>query len=221
MKTKYINKKGMAGIIVVVLIMALLMSVSISYLKMMEVEGQVQEMSDSSERALDAAFAGISYAMAIAQGTKDMFKGESYLKHRPYLVENPTETGNFAVGLNKDDLTRRIESVWLYLDETMALIDEEETRPPYRFRATSYPCIVKDDDGNSSIEPNRYMVKSQGNFMYYESGTDDVIATFTSQIVAELFVASPSRRLYLRRYRTVPYQKGDSFFRRLTQLPQY
>lgn len=211
------KRRGMAGIITVVLIMALLMSVSISYLKMMEVEGQVQEMSDSAERAADAAFAGVSYAMAIAQGTKDTFKGAGYLDKRPYLVE-PGGNAALAGGLARAALALPIDSRWLYLDENMALVDEEETRPPYRFRAMSYPCLV---NASTTIDSNRYMVKAQGNYMYYETGTDEVVGTFTAQIVAELFVASGSKRLYLRRYRPVPYQSDARFFKNFSQLRAY
>jgi hypothetical protein len=216
---KKAKRRGMAGIVTVVLIMALLMSVSISYLKMMEVEGQVQEMSDSAERAADAAFAGVSYAMAIAQGTKDTFKGATYLEKRPYLVDDVSKTGDFKGGkydggMQRNNLSMKVPSAWLYLDENMALVDEDATRPPYRFRAMSYPCYTSPNN----IDPNRYMVKAQGNYMYYETGSDNVTATFTAQLVAELYVASASKRLYLKRYRAIPYQKEADFFKNFTQL---
>ena len=98
------------------------MTVSVSYLKVMDVEGLVQEMSDYSDRAEDAAFSGVSYAMAVAQSSREVFKGETANQKWPYIVNPTIIAGTYSGtynGIIISFLSNKIESQWIYLNETI------------------------------------------------------------------------------------------------------
>lgn len=206
------GKKAMAGTMTIILILGLLMTVSVSYLKVMDVEGLVQEMSDYSDRAEDAAFSGVSYAMAVAQSSREVFKGKTANQKWPYIL-NPTiiadtysETYN---GINIASLSNKIESQWIYLNETMKVVDDEEvTTPPYRFRVITYPYFK---DGG--YDESKYMVKAQGNYLVYETGTMDVVATHSAQLLAELSIDASKKQMFLKKYRRMPYQNDTDFYK--------
>lgn len=205
------GKKAMAGTMTIILILGLLMTVSVSYLKVMDVEGLVQEMSDYSDRAEDAAFSGVSYAMAVAQSSREVFKGKTANQKWPYIV-NPTifaaASGEYN-GINVASLSNKIESQWIYLNETMKVVDDEEvTTPPYRFRVITYPYFK---DG--VYDESKYMVKAQGNYLVYETGTMDVVATHSAQLLAELSIDASKKQMFLKKYRRMPYQNDTDFYK--------
>ncbi|MDD3001732.1 MAG: hypothetical protein PHF29_08250, partial [Candidatus Riflebacteria bacterium] len=201
------DKRAMAGIMTIILILGLLMTVSISYIKVMDVEGLVQEMSDYSDRAEDAAFSGVSYAMAVAQSSKDIFRGIKKIKSWPYMVEKAIVNDSYKFsaynGIPITDLVNIIESQWIYLNEKMKVVDDEEvTTPPYRFRVITYPHYTF---STTTYDDTKYMVKAQGNYLVYQAGTTDVVATHSAQLLAELTIDKSKRQIFLKKYRRMPF----------------
>lgn len=230
------NKKGMAGIITVVLIMALLASVSASYIKLMETENSVTTFTEQHQKAADAAFCGISYAMAKLQTQKNLFKPATNVNERTYIVSNQKmNTGSTLAGLN---ISKKIESKWHYMDNTNMIIDSDEItdkKPPYMFRVFTYPVKFgstkpADYDGNEDnyeilssnyYDKTIYMVKSQGLYLEYDDPNSDsreVIATHTAQFIAQLKIDRAQKRVFLYRYKPVPYQADNEFYKYLTKM---
>ena len=67
------NRRGSIGITIVMLVFCLLMSVSMSYQKTIQTETIIQNNVNYSDRAMDAAFSGVNYAMAVIQSNKKVF----------------------------------------------------------------------------------------------------------------------------------------------------
>ena len=74
------NKRGSIGITIVMLVFCLLMSVSMSYQKTIQSETLVQNNVNYSDRAVDAAFSGVNYAMAVIQSNKKVFADTGAIK---------------------------------------------------------------------------------------------------------------------------------------------
>ena len=83
----YNKKKGSIGITVIMLVFCLLMSVAMSYHKTIQTETMVKKQGDYSERAMDAAFSGVNYAMSLIQADKRVFSGTKI-----YLVDKDDTT---------------------------------------------------------------------------------------------------------------------------------
>ena len=228
------NKKGMAGIITVVLIMTLLASVSASYIKLMETENSVTTFTEQHQKAADAAFCGISYAMAKLQTQKNLFKpATNVVGNRTYIVSEskynaPSPTlANLSIDENK-----LIKSKWNYMDNTNMIIDSDEItdkKPPYMFRVFTYPtkAIYNENDdekesiGETAYSKIYYMVKSQGLYLEYDDPNSDsreVIATHTAQFIAQLKIDRAQKRVFLYRYKPVPYQADNEFYKYLTKM---
>lgn len=229
------NKKGMAGIITVVLIMALLASVSASYIKLMETENSVTTFTEQHQKAADAAFCGISYAMAKLQTQKNLFKPATSVKNRTYIVSESKYNASSPTLANLSiDKNKLIKSKWNYMDNTNMIIDSDEItdkKPPYMFRVFTYPTKAiygetdekdeKESIGSDAYSKIYYMVKSQGLYLEYDDPNSDsreVIATHTAQFIAQLKIDRAQKRVFLYRYKPVPYQADNEFYKYLTKM---
>lgn len=222
------SKNGMAGIVTVVLIMALLASVATSYIKLMQTENSVTVFSEQHQKAADAAFCGISYAMAQLQTQSKLFKSSSSVKDRKYIVKSG------KTSLNGIDITNGVDSKWNYMDNTNMIIDSDEVRdkkPPYMFRVFTYPTKAIYDEKNDEDEKESigatayskiyYMIKSQGLYLEYDDPNSDsreVIATHTAQYLAQLKIDRTQKRVFLYRYKPVPYQADNEFYKYLSKM---
>lgn len=189
------SKKGNAVTIMAVVILSFLMAVSTAYLSMLSTEFQIQGMIDHSDRALDAAFAGSQYALAILSEHDQMFlDGEDRVR--------------FTKGVGADI----IESEWLYYDidpfVDAALLDfvdpynEMVATAAYRFLISSYV----DPNGDEWL----YYIKSKGQYRTFDHGTTNANATYTAQILAKIDI-DPNRRLMrLRSWRRMPAEDSEN-----------
>jgi len=211
------KKRGQAGIIMIMLIFGLLMTVSTAYMKMVQTEVEVQGMVDNSDRAMDAAFSGISYAIAIAQSNKSMFINDvNAVASRTYIIASTTSLSDWT-SLNAAWTTTKVNKVasvpadWLFLNETLDLykINEQAASPPYFFRVTSYPA----PSSSEIASPPVYLIKSQGRFLHYSDDKATVLATFSAQLIAECKIMFNRKIVQLYRYRYMPFQKDDDFFK--------
>ncbi len=211
------EKNGQAGIIMIMLIFGLLMTVSTAYMKMVQTEVEVQGMVDNSDRAMDAAFSGISYAIAIAQSNKSMFINRvEAVASRTYIIASTTSLSdltslNAAWTKTKVNKVASVPADWLFLNETLDLykINEQAASPPYFFRVTSFPAAST----TAVADPEKYVIKSQGRFLHYSDDKATVLATFSAQLIAECKIMFNRKIVQLYRYRYMPFQKGNDFFK--------
>lgn len=206
--------QGMAGTILVIMVFGLMVSISTAYIKMVQTETQVQGLIDNSDRALDAAFSGVNFVMAVCQGQKLMFENDATkAKERRYFIRPSHLSTDWSL-LNVANLDtssiykNATDSDWFFLNDHLSLFDYGDTASstkPYQFRVVSYPST----DGAGIILPASYIIKSQGRFLTYSSNI--VTATFTSQIIAECEVNFTRKVIQLKRWRHMPVQASDTF----------
>lgn len=190
------TNRGSIGITIVMLVFGFLMSVSMAYHKSVQTETLIQNISDQSDRAMDAAFSGVNYAMALLQSHKEIFKSDQ----------------NKVLICNSDTSDEKYTSNWiiatdaykLYLDE-----DRESTKktyPPYRFKvACNTNSYFKDSEGQ------KVLIKSYGEYIKYEGTT--IVASYGAQIMAECLISKTTRTIKLERYRRMQVQvENDNSF---------
>ncbi|HMM59796.1 MAG TPA: hypothetical protein PKC25_06640 [Candidatus Rifleibacterium sp.] len=219
-KTK---KYGQAGIIMIMLIFGLLMTVSTAYMKMVQTEVDILGMVDHSDRAADAAFSGINYAIALAQKNRSMFdeiSGMAAVASRTYITSFANSNWSpvqIPSGVTWDNakvktLVASVPSDWIFLNETLDnyLIDSQIASPPYFFRVTSYPATSTTSVATTAV----LLIKSQGRYYQYsDASKTSIIATFSAQLIAECKVVFKRKILQLNRYRYMPFQSDTDFFK--------
>jgi hypothetical protein len=210
-KTQFKKKSGMVGTVVAVVILSLLMSISMAFMKVVQTESQVVEAIDYTDRAMDAAFSGIEYAVSIMQSTRETFKS-GFEKKRPYLVQDKTNIDTIWGTISdktEANYDRLIDTDWIFVDEDMDFLDiDDGADKPYQFRAISYPA----NNGSNAIDPDRFYVKSQG--LYLELATDGTVQnTFKFQMIAEISVDSVRKILKIVNWRRTDYENDANFFK--------
>lgn len=198
------RKQGSIAITMVMLVFCLLMSVSMSYHKMIQTEEMVQSYSDYSDRAIDAAFSGINYAMSEVQSEKKVFSANA----KVLFKTNPTST---AI----DKIEKK--SQWLYLNKNMTFTNYKDNSgnfPPYRF------IVGTDSDGSKSYVPasNTFYIKSVGEYFCYDGNIKNSIATYTAELLAECYIDKSTKTIRLLRYKKLnPYLKNLYSFTKYDQ----
>jgi hypothetical protein len=217
---KTLQKTGQAGIIMIMLIFGLLMTVSTAYMKMVQTEIEVQGMIDQSDRAMDAAFSGINYAIAIAQKNRSMFDDSiTAVASRTYVTSTSSSWSPIQIpsGITWDNtrvktLVASVPSDWIFLNETLDnyILDSQPASPPYFFRVTSYPATSTTNVATTGV----LLVKSQGRYYNYsDKDKTTIIGTFTTQLIAECKVIFKRKIVQLNRYRYMPFQSDSDFFK--------
>ena len=215
------QKRGQAGLIMIMLIFGLLMTVSTAYMKIVQTEVEVQGMVDHSDRAADAAFSGINYAIALAQKNRSMFDDSiDAVASRTYIASftgsdwTPIQIPSGVTWNNAKvkTLVASVPSDWVFLNEKLEnyLIDSQTASPPYFFRVTSYPATSTSNVATTAL----LLIKSQGRyFNYSDKNKSEIIGTFSAQLIAECKVVFKRKILQLNRYRYMPFQKDSDFFK--------
>lgn len=220
MQNNTAQNRGMAGTIMIMLIFGLLMTVSTAYMTMVQTETEVQGLVDNTDRAVDAAFSGINYGIAISQTNKAMFENTvAACASRTYIIATNTSLSNWS-GINSAWTTSKVNQVasvpsdWLFLNEKLTnyLINDATASPPYHFRVTSYPLATSTSDAVSIASPSVYLIKAQGRYLTYSDDNSSVVATFTAQLIAECKINFSRKVVQLARYRFMPYDSTDAKF---------
>jgi len=186
-----------------------MMAVSTSYVTMVQTETRVQTSIDKIARAKDAAFSGVSYAIARLMATSSTFLVDSSpasLKgERLYFAYDATPASKNIrfTGLTPTDFRNVASSQWIYPDTT-GLLMSGETASSVAFRVTSYPAA-----SGTAINPFFYYVKSQGMYRDIEDGTT-VTATYSAQLLARLRIATLTYEVKLERYRSMEVESDGS-----------
>lgn len=198
----FYNKRGSIGITIVMMVFCFLMSISMAYQKSVQTENMIRKGSDYTDRAFDAAFSGINYAMASIQASKDVF----YAKK---ICITPTPSSG--------DIN--ILSRWVNLSETGSFdnyYDEDrkingspegapsmEKIPPYRFIVSCNTNSYYETGSGTSVK-QYILIKSYGEYLKYEE--DKIVATYSAQLMAECLIDKNSRTISLKRYRRMQPQ---------------
>ncbi len=192
------KKKGSIGITMVMLVFCLLMSVSMAYHKTIQTESLIQNNADYSDRAVDAAFSGINYAMAEIQSYKKVFStGHVYFVNSSITMgTDDTNKGSNWISLSSSATFEK------YYDEDRVVPEspnENEKIPPYRFKVACNTDSYFENDGKKCI-----LIKSYGDYFKYEGNTS--VATYSAQIMAECIIETDTRTIKLKRYRKMKPQ---------------
>lgn len=193
----------------VVMIFGFLMTISTAYLKMVQTEMEVQGMVDQSDRAMDAAFSGMSYAMAVAQTKSEMFLNDPLKAKDRYYFIGPSTNWVASLGFpNLGIFPNATSTDWLFLNESLMLFENTDTATQaYRFRVHSYPGVIS--AGN--IAPGSYTIKVQGQYRAFE-GTS-VMSTFSAQLIAQCEILFNNKVIQLKRWRQMQYETDAGFFK--------
>ena len=196
---KLLKKRGSIAITIVMLVFCLLMSVSMSYHKTIQTETMVQNNVNFSDRAVDAAFSGINYAMAVIQSNKKVFK----------TTTNPTPTKVMFVNAEDSAVTNSIQFVssWINLASTATFTtyldddrqnDQLKQHPPYRFK------IACASDSYLS-DYSKVYIKSRGEYLKYDEN-NNIVGSYSAQLMAECVLDSNTKTIRLNRYRRMQIQ---------------
>lgn len=192
-KTK--NKKGTIGITIVMLVFCMLMAVSMSYHKTLQTERIIKNNVNYSDRAMDAAFSGVNYAMALIQSNKSVFSENSPTNIT--ISNNPKSSSNYKSEWISLATSSKFSN---YYDEDRKIEGnpiEYEKIPPYRFKVS---CMAE----SYSSPRGKILIKSYGEYLKYDQNT--VTATYSAQIMAECEINTVTRTISLKRYRKMPPQ---------------
>ena len=202
------RKKGTIGITIVMLVFGLLMAVAMSYHKTLQTETMVQNNSNYSERAMDAAFSGVNYAMALLQSKKSVFSGTNV-----YLVKKG-DVGENKIEMDWISLNQKFDN---YFDEdryTSTNTDIcRDKIPPYRFIVSCSKEADGSNKSNYSLDGSDKIIyiKSKGQYIKYEdedldSSTprEDIDKIYEAQIIAKCIMKNSSKTIVLKSYKRVP-----------------
>ncbi|MBP5469711.1 MAG: hypothetical protein J6Z11_10770, partial [Candidatus Riflebacteria bacterium] len=184
---KVINKKGTIGITIVMLVFCMLMAVSMSYHKTLQTERIIKSNVNYSDRAMDAAFSGVNYAMAVIQSEKAVFSTDATHKNVLFLQPGSTSAGNI-VKISQWITLATTSTFSNYYDEDRK--DDKKQLPPYRFKVSCTTDSYSDDK-------KTVLIKSYGEYLKYDE--DKVIATYSAQIMAECDINTVTRTLSLKK----------------------
>lgn len=193
------SKKGSIGITIVMLVFCLLMSVSMSYQKTIQSETLVQNNVNYSDRAIDAAFSGINYAMAVIQSNKKVFADTGYVD---VLFTKDGDESN-------EDIHK---SLWINLASTATFesyLDEDRSTakqklPPYRFKIS---CTG--NSYNRTGAKSYVLVKSYGEYIKYDEN-NNIVNKYAAQLMAECTIDKAMKTINLNRYRRMQLQDPDA-----------
>lgn len=181
-------RKGSIGITVVMLVFCYLMSVTMAYHKQLQTETLVQKQADYSDKAMDAAFSGINYAIATIQAEKKVFSGTKkvlFLKSEWVCLDKNMQFSNYY-----SDKTRMNGSKI-----------EADRNPPYRFKVGCDEDFYTDSD--------TICIKSIGEYIQYNG--EDKIASFTAQIMAECKLDKVAKTIRIKKYRKMNPNESKLF----------
>ncbi len=202
-------RKGNAGTIMIVMIMGFLMTVTTAYMKMVQTENLVRGMIDHSDRALDAAFSGVQYAMSVAQTKSDMFINDTNaIKQRIYFIDSLLTPDWDCTASSPLSYPNKLQSDWFFYDGNFELMKiHNDINKPYVFRVTSYASHTA-----SLLVPSEYIIKSQGRFIEYSDDNSSVINEYKAQVIALVQIDFTRKVLKLKAWRQMQFQDDANFF---------
>ena len=179
------------------LVFCLLMSVSMSYHKSIQTESLIQNNVNYSDRAVDAAFSGVNYAMAVIQSNKKVFASNSV--QVTFTNRSKTETNYKSQWINLASTA----TFSAYLDDDRKELKDKQ-HPPYRFKVA---CDTLSYFEHKS--QNYVLIKSYGEYIKYDEN-NNIVASYSAQLMAECIIATSTKTIRLNRYRRMlPQDPND------------
>jgi hypothetical protein len=204
------TRKGNAGTIMIIMIFGFLVTVSTAYMELVQSETKVQSMMNHSDKALDAAFSGVQYAMAVAQSEPSMFINDvNEIPNRIYFASSTPAT---AWNPNSATNTTTFEPDWFYYVGSFTQLTSMElynkTSKPYMFRVISYASHTA-----SMLNPEEYIIKSQGKYIDYADDNNTLVRNeYKAQIIALVKIDFDRKILKLTGWRQMKYQSDADFY---------
>lgn len=196
-------RKGSIGITVVMLVFCYLMSVTMAYHKQLQTETLVQKQADYSDKAMDAAFSGINYAIATIQAEKKVFSGTKKVLFLESAASQTSRSTNTTIKSEWVCLDKNMQFSNYYSDKTRMNGSEIEAdrNPPYRFKVGCDEDFYTDSD--------TICIKSIGEYIQYNG--EDKIASFTAQIMAECKLDKVAKTIRIKKYRKMNPNESKLF----------
>lgn len=195
-------RRGMAGLIVMVLVLGYMMSISTSHTLLISSENVGKAARSSYKKAHYAAMAGIGIVMGrLRTDSTDTFNAN--YQNRPYFVRDVNDSANHYQQasnsiVNFSAFSKRHAAGWLALDAPdFATNTLDIDKDNYEVIICSYPGYQIDPE-----DEKFYYVKCQGRFTDGET-------SYTAQIWAKFVVNAPARLIALDSYNTMNTQSLD------------
>lgn len=205
-------KRGNVGTLMTVMILGLLMTISAAYFKMINMESEIQSLHNSSDKAFDAAFSGVQYALAVAQSHEEMYLDDvGQVRNRPYFY-SPTDSPDWdptALAFPADfNASKLYQSDWFYYNGDFACMKNYAGTPrPYLFRICTFASSTAAD-----LTTSEYIIKSQGRFLNLADDYETILDESHAQIRAVIQIDFMKKRLLLKSWKIIPYQGDDTDF---------
>ncbi|MFZ2958658.1 MAG: hypothetical protein WA705_17350 [Candidatus Ozemobacteraceae bacterium] len=207
------NKRGMSGLITVVMVMGFMMAISSSYVLMVQTESSGTRVTERYDRARMAAIAGVEFVRAQLQATSSTYLDDAC--KRIYFARSSDNSANgdvqrrMATTTPNTDFTAVAGTQWYYPIASTPLLDEPASST--LFKITSYP----DNDNIATA----YYVKSIGVYNLISTNTANVQvidASWSCQLLARLNISNLTKQVRLEVWRPMQLEPainpGDAFF---------
>ncbi len=203
---KGMNRRGSIGITIVMLVFCLLMSVSMSYHKTIQTESMVQNNINYSDRAVDAAFSGVNYAMAVIQSRKKIFSSNTYIVE--FCFGNDSAETENGISYHSQWINLASTATFTsYLDDDRGS-DQQKQHPPYRFKIS---CQALSYNPTHTL----FTLKSYGEYIKYDEN-NNIVASYSAQLLAECVIDKNTKTIRLNRYKRMqlqdPNQSNSGFY---------
>ncbi len=194
------SKKGMAGLVLLVMMMGYMMAISVSNNAIIQSELIGKTARGGYKNAYFAAIAGVGAVMARLRAEPTTF--DVATSTRPYFVRVANDAGNhfcewagayrtYAGG------TRLMAPGWLNVSSPF-IVNTDVHVEDYSFLICSY------SKSDTVAGEDFYMVKSQGKFVDFDGGK-----TFLAQIWARIKINAPAKLLQLESFGMMSVQNAS------------
>ena len=194
------SRDGNSALLLLILMLGFMMSLSTSYVQMVQTETRGAAIVDNVGRARDAALSGIYFVQGKLQATTSTFLPQERI--RLYFRYSDVGADRNADGFFKATYPFVATSQWFYLSVPSVTLENEAASSSI-FRVVSYPDTTASDTYN-------YYVKSQGAFRDLGDGLSTPAATWTAQIWAHLFINPGTNIVLIRAWRTMELEDATS-----------
>ena len=193
-------KKGMAGLILLVMVIGYMMAISTSSTMLIQTESTGKFARQGYKNAYYAAISGIGAVMSMLRA-KSAATFDSNESNRPYFVRTSPDSDNHycnytspASNQTYSGYSTLIAPGWISVS-TPFVVNIEVDPSNYLFQVCTYP-------GDDPITGTRvYYVKSQGKYIDPSSAKE-----FYSQVWAKFTINAPAKLLSLNQFGTMGVQ---------------
>lgn len=195
-------RKGMAGLILLVLVLGYMMAITTSSTMIIQTESSGKLARQGYKNAYYAAVAGIGTVMArLRKEPASTFASNKI--NRPYFSIGPDGVNRYCNWTSSDQTfttyTNRFDPGWISASATIAILAANSVDlNNYMFRISTYP-------GNELLASGAYYIKSQGRYIDNAGGKE-----FTAQVWARMQINDSAKLIALQDFGTMGVQNLTS-----------